>query len=203
MDRRNAVIFFPPLEGGIADADTPCGAHRRLVHDLGNNLEETSFDLVLPVLDTAALSQEKDTVYSWVIGDSKAKQSPGFGESSPLRLVSLEGEDVAEVCRQMVLFAFEDGYERAILLRPNCLELDRTWLDAAFERMNEGVETIIGTSREGDVVAVGVDGVYLELFRDIPWNTPLVASVMEERARSWHLAIEVAGPFALAENGVG
>jgi len=201
MDRRNAVILFPPLGGGLGECDTACGAHRRLVHELGNDLETSSFDLVIPVLDPPLLSHEKQTVHSWISEKAKTDPPSGFGENSPLRVVTLEGEDVAEVCRQMVLFAFEDGYERAILLRPNCSELDRVWLDEAFERMTQGVETIIGTSPGGDVVAVGVDGVYLELFRDIPWESTGVASVMEERARSWHLAIEVAGPFAVIEYG--
>jgi hypothetical protein len=203
MDRRNAVILVPRVNAGLAGTVGQSTA-RHLIHGLANALESVSFDLVLPVLNSQSREKEKALLYSWIQESPSSNGEPSgdcpgaFGDEPPVRVVALDGEDRAEIWRQMVLFAFEDGYERAILLRPDSLELRSDWMDAAFGRLGHEVEVLIATSRGGDIAAIGVDGVYLELFRDIPWGTPMVASVMEERARAWHLAIEVTGPFGLA-----
>ena len=44
------------------------------------------------------------------------------------------------------------------------------------------------------IALVGLDGVHLELFREVPWGTGMETETLADRARGWHLPCETLAP---------
>ena len=69
--------------------------------------------------------------------------------------------------------------------------LGRDSIDRAFGALSELRPVVLMPSVDGGYVLIGVCGQHPEIFRDIPWSGPHVATATLERARHLGLRVEL------------
>lgn len=163
----------------------PGHAKTRLAPALG---EEGAARLYRAFLDDTvrlARASGADGVELWLAGPPQ--EAEGLGRRHPgLRLRRQVGEGLGERLRRAFETAFREGAGRAAVLGTDHPTLPPERLDDAFAAL-DGAAGALGPTPDG--------GYYLlalrreawpraaELFRDVPWSTPEVASVTRSRAR--------------------
>ena len=79
--------------------------------------------------------------------------------------------------------ALADGLERAdrvVLTGSDCPELDAAYIDAAFAALRDS-DAVLGPTRDGGYVLIGLRRLHQDLFRDIAWSTSTVFDTTARR----------------------
>src|SRR6056297_979813 len=90
-----------------------------------------------------------------------------------------DGSNLGE--RMSVAFreAFEDGYEKVVIIGSDCADLSPDHIEDAFQTLHTN-DAVIGPSEDGGYYLLGLNEYRPEIFSEIEWSTP---SVFEETKR--------------------
>ncbi|NUN14462.1 MAG: hypothetical protein HUU55_12600 [Myxococcales bacterium] len=112
-----------------------------------------------------------------------------FGEFGEIKTAAKPDGTWGDFLKQLVLLAFEDGYECcAITFSGFGPELIKT-LKIAFELLSDGSQVVLKSWPDGRLHCLGLGGVYLECIRDVPWGTVGESMFIESEALRWHRSV--------------
>ena len=69
--------------------------------------------------------------------------------------------------------AFEDGYDKAVIIGTDCFELSPQIINTAFEQLNKS-DIVIGPALDGGYYLLGMKTLHSEVFINKNWSTPSV-----------------------------
>ena len=76
-----------------------------------------------------------------------------------------------------------------VVIGADCPTLCPADLVAAFDALNSGTDVVIGPAEDGGYYLIGMRHHHASLFTDIPWSTPAVLPITEERIRRQNLRL--------------
>lgn len=129
---------------------------------------------------------ECDLVYVRMNSQADVPKAPDFPGIGELRVDTMRDSSWGEYFKQMILLAFEDGYERCALVFADLSPFSMDTLRDVFELLNDGSQVVLKARPEGTVECLGLGGVYLECVRDVPWGTGGESIFIENEALRWH-----------------
>jgi len=84
-----------------------------------------------------------------------------------------QGNDLGDRMKEAFRQAFEDGYQRVVIIGSDCPDINSEILKQAFTELNQR-DVVIGPSRDGGYYLLGMSSFYGGLFDGIEWSTPSV-----------------------------
>jgi hypothetical protein len=109
--------------------------------------------------------------------------TPGqpFSESS--RHLPQRGTSFGESLRLALEDAFSGGYENVVVIGNDAPEISRSYLEAAFQRLEStGAQAaVLGPAHDGGYALLGLNRPCSEAFESMPWGSEHVARLTEER----------------------
>ncbi len=170
---KNAAIAFLkyPEPGNVktrlaADLgdDVACGLYRAIAERVITEIYPLSgsYHLRLAFDTTHAVSS-----YQAWLGDSWDFQPQATGSL---------GDRLASA----VAAAFDDGFERVMLLGSDCVGMDEEFIQQAFAGL-DGHDVVIGPSEDGGYYLLAIDQPRPWLFEDMPWSSADVLTTTLDR----------------------
>ena len=83
-----------------------------------------------------------------------------------------------------------NGNDRAVLIGTDCVEIDRSLLCGAFDRLNKA-DLVLGPAKDGGYYLIGMKKTHPFLFEGIPWSTEKVLGLTLEKAKVGNLKVEL------------
>lgn len=87
------------------------------------------------------------------------------------------------------------GYEGIVVMGSDAPDLPLSSITAAFAQMEKGKQVVFGPAEDGGYYLVALRCGCGELFREIPWSTPLVLERSLERAHAAGLSVGLLPPW--------
>lgn len=170
---KNAVICFLKYP-------EPGHVKTRLAEDLGETLAADLYrDLAERVItEVYPLNADYDVLLSVDGTHELALYKEWIGENWPYRIQS-EGNLGARM-HHAVTTAFDEGYERVLLLGSDCIGMDETFISEAFKSLDQN-DFVIGPSTDGGYYLLALKQDHPWLFEHIAWSTEEVLDVTIER----------------------
>lgn len=112
-------------------------------------------------------SSDKAVYYSDCIETNIVKVDKTFGMF--LQVGATLGERMANAFRN----SFSKGYKNVILIGSDCLEINESILNQAFEALKDN-EMVIGPAVDGGYYLIGMKQLYIPVFRNKLWSTSSV-----------------------------
>lgn len=100
-----------------------------------------------------------------------------------------QGDDLGDRMKNAFRRAFEEGYQRVVIIGSDCPEINPHILRQAFTRLSEQ-DVVIGPSRDGGYYLLGMSSFYGALFGGIEWSTPAVFEQTKARIKELGLSWE-------------
>ena len=69
--------------------------------------------------------------------------------------------------------AFDDGYDKVVIIGSDCYELTSEIINTAFEELNQ-TDMVIGPAKDGGYYLIGMKELHSQVFIDKKWSTPSV-----------------------------
>jgi rSAM/selenodomain-associated transferase 1 len=91
-----------------------------------------------------------------------------------------EGHDLGNRMANAVAQALEEGFDQAILLGSDCIELSETFIEDAFKALDD-YRVVIGPSTDGGYYLLGLSHMDDFLFDDMAWSTDSVLPTTIDR----------------------
>ncbi len=83
------------------------------------------------------------------------------------------GNDLAERMKNAFIKAFDNGYEKAIIIGTDCPQIDQTILENAFTQLNY-FDIVLGPATDGGYYLLGMKTFFAVFFENIKWSTDTV-----------------------------
>lgn len=81
-----------------------------------------------------------------------------------------QGDSLGQRMKQAFSRAFEDGYEKAVIIGSDCGQLQPRHVENAYAKLNDH-DMVIGPSQDGGYYLLGMNRFLPVLFEDKPWST--------------------------------
>lgn len=75
------------------------------------------------------------------------------------------------------------GAEAAVMIGADCPDLCATDIEAAFDALDAGADIVLGPAEDGGYYLIGMRRLHASVFEDIPWGTPGVLALTQQRIR--------------------
>ncbi|MBI2067117.1 MAG: TIGR04282 family arsenosugar biosynthesis glycosyltransferase [Deltaproteobacteria bacterium] len=82
------------------------------------------------------------------------------------------------------------GSNRAVLIGTDCIEINRSLLCEAFDRLDKA-DLVLGPAKDGGYYLIGMKKTHPFLFEGIPWSTEKVLDETLEKAKRDRLKVEL------------
>ena len=69
-----------------------------------------------------------------------------------------------------------------VLIGSDCLEIDATYIQNAFEKLSLGNEMVLGPTVDGGYALIGINKLNISIFQDISWGSNQVLKQTKEKA---------------------
>jgi rSAM/selenodomain-associated transferase 1 len=173
MDTTNELLLIfikNPQKGNVKT---------RLARTIGNTQALNVYRALLAHTHkiTRSMNRARQVWYSRFIDHSDRWEQGNFAK----RLQS--GDDLGERMKGAFKQAFEDQYEKVIIIGSDCADLSRNIIDQAFAALDDN-EVVLGPSKDGGYYLLGMRRFYGDLFAGINWSTPAVLSETIGRVES-------------------
>ncbi|MDP4284757.1 MAG: TIGR04282 family arsenosugar biosynthesis glycosyltransferase [Bacteroidota bacterium] len=93
-----------------------------------------------------------------------------------------EGNDLGERMQHAFTSAFEEGYEKAVIMGSDCPGINEEIIKSAFVTLNK-CDVAIGPASDGGYYLLGMKKLHAGLFKDVEWSTDVVLSQTIDRCR--------------------
>ena len=94
------------------------------------------------------------------------------------------GQRMSEAVRSTL-----EAADYVVVIGADCPGLCPADLVAAFDALNTAADVVIGPAEDGGYYLIGMRHHHTSLFTDIPWSTPAVLTITEERIRRQNLRL--------------
>ncbi len=74
-----------------------------------------------------------------------------------------------------------NGNSNVVLVGSDCLEINASYIQKAFESLNSGYEIVLGPAIDGGYALIGANNINVSIFQDIAWSTNEVLKQTEEK----------------------
>jgi rSAM/selenodomain-associated transferase 1 len=81
-----------------------------------------------------------------------------------------QGADLGTRMKNAFTLVFEKGYEKAVIIGSDCLELTSDCLNRAFLFLDDA-DVVVGPANDGGYYLLGMKKLYVELFEGKQWST--------------------------------
>lgn len=115
------------------------------------------------------LDADKEIWFSQFIPDENGLSGGNF--SKKLQKGNNLGERMSKAFRE----AFENDYEKVVIIGSDCAELTTGLLKEAYRQLDE-YGLVIGPAEDGGYYLLGMNSFYGKLFEDLAWSTDTVLS---------------------------
>ncbi len=117
-----------------------------------------------------------------ILNFSPAASSGQMGQYLPpaWEILPQEGEGLGRRMESFFLWAFNNGYRRAVLIGSDFPTLPPQYLDQAFELLTTNW-LVLGPSTDGGYYLIGLSEPHPEIFRDIEWSSGQVFAQTVDR----------------------
>jgi rSAM/selenodomain-associated transferase 1 len=159
----------------------------RLAKKVGNEKALAVYQRLLDITQevTQSLDCDRQVWYSNFIDEKDRWRKSEYEK----RLQS--GENLGVRMKEAFRQAFEDDYEKAVIIGSDCAELTDEIIKKAFRALDD-TEVVIGPSKDGGYYLLGMSSFYPELFEDINWSTSTVFEKTIARVKSLNLSLQLA-----------
>jgi rSAM/selenodomain-associated transferase 1 len=96
--------------------------------------------------------------------------------------------DLGQRMSQAVQTALTDA-DYVVLIGADCPTLSTEDLATAFHALDTGTDVVIGPAEDGGYYLIGMRDHHATIFHNMPWSTPAVLSLTEERIRTQKLRL--------------
>ncbi|MFH7241399.1 MAG: TIGR04282 family arsenosugar biosynthesis glycosyltransferase [Spirulina sp.] len=86
-------------------------------------------------------------------------------------------------------WAFNQGYESALVIGTDCPDLDAAILNQGLESLAAGVDLVLGPAQDGGYYLLGLTAPQPTLFEGIAWSTSTVLAQTKAQAQRLHLTV--------------
>ena len=86
---------------------------------------------------------------------------------------------------------FQTGAERVVIIGADSPTLPAEVIERAFDRLDQGIDLVIGPTRDGGYYLIGLRCPTSALFVAIPWSTSRVLAATLDRAAAKQLTVEL------------
>ncbi|MBI2083319.1 MAG: TIGR04282 family arsenosugar biosynthesis glycosyltransferase [Deltaproteobacteria bacterium] len=86
--------------------------------------------------------------------------------------------------------SLENGSTKTVLIGTDCVEIDRSLLCDAFDRLEKS-DLVLGPAKDGGYYLIGMKKPHPFLFEGIPWSTEKVLGLTLEKAKESDLKVEL------------
>ncbi len=118
---------------------------------------------------TRSLSTDKYLFY-----DRAAETDDGWPDDIYHKEVQ-SGKDMATRIHNAFKLIFDKGYEHAVIIGSDCLELDERIIRLAFRQLDH-FDTVLGPTRDGVFYLLGMNKFYPEALKVKGWGTPVLST---------------------------
>lgn len=101
-----------------------------------------------------------------------------------------EGSGLGERMYYAFNNAFENGYQKVVIIGSDCAELAADLISETYQRLEDN-DLVIGPSEDGGYYLLAMNKCYRQLFDGIHWSTPQVLPQTLEIARGLDLSIHL------------
>lgn len=116
-------------------------------------------------------SEGHDTIVFFTPPDSMDRMRAWLG--TDLTLLKQEGDNLGSRMRNAFAWAFGAGYGKVIIVGSDCLLVDKSDVDDAFNGLVES-KLVIGPSEDGGYYLIGASTLETSVFEGINWGTDAV-----------------------------
>jgi rSAM/selenodomain-associated transferase 1 len=121
-------------------------------------------------------------LHFWVGGDMALFQQRVLGEMAVECDVSPQVEGhLGQRMATAIMAAFDQGSQGVIVTGTDCPFIDATYLEQALQALEQGADVVIGPADDGGYVLIGMNMLYPELFKGIPWGKETVLTATRQR----------------------
>jgi hypothetical protein len=130
-----------------------------------------------------ALLRHLEGVCSDLSGVDLLISTPGQPYSETARHLPQRGTSFGESLRLALEDAFSLSYENVVVIGNDAPEISRSYLEAAFERLEStgSQAAVLGPAHDGGYALLGLNRPCPEAFESMPWGSKRVARLTEER----------------------
>ena len=83
------------------------------------------------------------------------------------------GSDLGDKMCDAFAYAFNEGYNKVIIIGTDCMELETAIITNAFESLNR-YDAVIGPAKDGGYYLLGIKKLHAAIFENIEWSTNAV-----------------------------
>lgn len=97
-------------------------------------------------------------------------------------------EDLGERMKEAFRRAFDDGYEKTVIIGSDCAELTPLIIEQSFRALDDA-DIVIGPSEDGGYYLLGMTSFNADVFNNINWSTPAVYDATVSRIKNCNLSM--------------
>lgn len=142
----------------------------RLAVEIGdqNALEEYLKMIEHTAIETANTRADRFVFYSQSIIEEDS-----WNAENTFKVVQ-DGEDLGERMLNAFRYVFRKGYNTAVIIGTDCLDLKQKHVNMAYKALRE-YDFTLGPSKDGGYYLLGMNILYVEVFQGKKWSTSSVA----------------------------
>ncbi|MEJ2115330.1 MAG: glycosyltransferase, partial [Gammaproteobacteria bacterium] len=83
-----------------------------------------------------------------------------------------------------------DNNTNVVLIGSDCLEIDATYIQQAFEKLNLDNDVVLGPTKDGGYALIGVNKLNISIFQGINWSSNQVLQQTKDKASklNWNVS---------------
>jgi rSAM/selenodomain-associated transferase 1 len=175
MSKENIVLCFckHPVSGRVKS---------RLAKDIGNDYAVEIYKVLLDEC-LKNISKLKYEVVLYCHPDTNHPVLRMYKDTYGLVLKNQSDGDLG----MKMFHAINDNLvakKNVVLIGSDCLELNASYINNAFEHLNSGFEIVLGPATDGGYALLGASKIDVSIFQNIAWSTNQVLHQTEEKIRS-------------------
>ena len=117
----------------------------------------------------------KELDCSKVVFYSEYVEIEDIWDTDEYKLQVQKGPDLGDRMQNAFEFAFDKGYERAVIIGTDCWQLSEEVIEEAFDKLDEN-DVVIGPATDGGYYLIGMNKLYPALFHDKKYSHDKVLS---------------------------
>ncbi len=137
----------------------------RLAKAIGDRKALSVYRVLLEQTRSVALDMETDRAIFY----TEEVEGNDLFDPSAFQKYQQRGADLGERMAGAFRFAFDQGYQRVVIMGSDCIELTSGILREAFRHLHSR-SVVLGPARDGGYYLLGMNQ-YIDLFRNKAWST--------------------------------
>ncbi|QTY25879.1 TIGR04282 family arsenosugar biosynthesis glycosyltransferase [Flavobacterium sp. CS20] len=131
---------------------------------------------------TAKVKAHKQVYYTEAIAKNDVWDDNIFEKK-----VQIDG-DLGEKMQHAIEQAFQDGFEKVIIIGSDLYDIDHNLIDNAFAELSQN-DIVIGPATDGGYYLLGTKSIFSEIFKNKPWGTDEVLNLTLKNLKSKQVAL--------------